>query len=139
MQIGARIYYDKATGNVIANTGDRAGSVVETTVEQDFDAYAALAERVPETVEMMQLAYEQRKQDFRECNGYRVDITTAPPSIVFSYPDPNAPEAPPVYQPPLTEQVETLKKRLAATEQTAADSSLNTQQLIETLIDLGVI
>ena len=34
MQIGRRIYYDKTTGNVILDTGEREGHVVPTTVEQ---------------------------------------------------------------------------------------------------------
>jgi hypothetical protein len=109
MQIGRRIYYDLATGNIILDTGERSGDVVETTVEQDFAAYKSLAERVPETVGMLQLEYGQYAQDFATCKGYRVDVSGDEPKLAFSYPDPNEPEAEPVYQKPLSEQVSQLE------------------------------
>ncbi len=107
MQIGRRIYYEKSTGNVIVDTGERSGYVVESTVEQDFATYAALAERVPETVGWIQLEYGQYAQDFAACNGFRVNPDTL--ELEFSYPDPNEPEAPPVYQKPLSVQIEELR------------------------------
>jgi hypothetical protein len=113
VEIGRRIYYELATGNIIQNTGERSGSVVETTQEQDFAAYAALAERVPSTVGVLELAYAQNGQDFQTCTGYKVDITGATPTLVFSYPDPNVPPEPPVYQAPLSTQVTELKSQNA--------------------------
>jgi hypothetical protein len=113
MQIGRRIYYDLATGNPILDTGERAGDVVETTIEQDFAAYAALTERVPETVGVLQLEYGQYAQDFAECSGYRVDVSGDEPVLIFSYPDQNDPDEPPVYQPPLSEVVATLEEENA--------------------------
>jgi len=107
MQIGRKIYYDLATGNVIQDTGERSGSVFETTTAQDFVAYASLAERVPETVGCMQLEYGEYAQDFMECNGYRVDVSGETPSLLFSYPE--SPEQPHVFRPPLSEEVEQLK------------------------------
>jgi len=109
LQIGRRIYYDIATGNVIVDTGERLGNVVETTVEQDFAAYAALAERVPETVGHIQLDYGQFSQDFAECDGYRINPETQ--DIEFAYPDPSDPEPEePVYQEPLSEKVARLEQ-----------------------------
>ena len=108
-QIGRRIYYELSTGNVILDTGERSGYVVETTIEQDFETYRALAERVPETVGWIQLEYGQYAQDFAACSGYRVDVSGETPTLVFSYPDPNQPEAPPVYQKPLSVQIEELR------------------------------
>lgn len=113
MKIGRKIYYDLATGNVIVDTGERSGSVVPTTVEQDFQSYAALAERVPETVGVLELEYGQYAQDFAACNGYRVDVSGAEPELVFSYPDPEDPDAPPVYQKPLSEEVAEVKQAIA--------------------------
>lgn len=113
MNIGRRIYYDKATGNVILDTGERSGSVVETTIEQDFAAYVALAERVPETVGWIQLEYGQFSQDFASCSGYAVDVSGPEPELVFSYTDPEDPEAPPVYQKPLSEEVAEVKQAIA--------------------------
>lgn len=111
MQIGRRIYFDKATGNVIVDTGERGGHVIETTVEHDFEVYTVLAERVRETVGVLELEYGQYAQDFESCNGYRVNPETI--ELEFSYPDPNDPEAPPVYQAPLSEQIGELKQAVA--------------------------
>jgi len=105
LQIGRRIYYDKATGNVILDTGERQGAVVPTTIEQDFQTYAALAQRVPDTVGVLELQFGEYAADFAACNGYRVDVSGDTPTLVFSYPDPSAPEAPPVYQRSLSEQI----------------------------------
>lgn len=112
-QIGRKIYYDKATGNVILDTGERSGNVVETTIEQDFATYRVLAERVPETVGVIQLEFGQYAADFAACNGYHVDVTGAEPVLVFSYPDPKDPEAPPVYQGPLSEEIVEVKQAIA--------------------------
>jgi hypothetical protein len=113
MQIGRKIYYELATGNVIQDMGEREGSVIETTQEQDFAAYVSLAERVPATVRFIQLEFGQFAQDFATCNGYKVDISGAAPTLVFTYPDPNVPPTPPVYQTPLTQQVTELKSQNA--------------------------
>lgn len=103
MQIGRKIYFDKITGNVIVDKGEMQSDVRETTQAEDFVSYVALAERVPETVGVVQLEYGQYDQDFAECNGYRVNITTK--TLEFSYPDPSIPVEEPVYQKPLTEQI----------------------------------
>lgn len=64
MEIGMKIYYELKTGNVIFNTGERIGIVAPTTREQDFESYKLLAERVPETVGLIELEYRQHAQDF---------------------------------------------------------------------------
>lgn len=107
MQIGRKVYYEKSSGNVIVDTGERSGSVRESTVDEDFASYVALSERVRETVDYIQLEYGQYAQDFAECNGYRVNPETK--TLEFSYPDPNAPEEPPVYRAPLSEEVARLQ------------------------------
>ncbi|SFA83194.1 hypothetical protein SAMN05216312_101762 [Cohnella sp. OV330] len=121
MQIGRRIYYDKATGNLILDTGERSGGVVETTVAQDFATYAALQDRVPATVGIMELAYGDHAQDFKTCNGYRIDVSNGTPSLLFSYPDPSDPEAPPVYRQSLSAEVEAQKQRLSDIELALAE------------------
>ncbi|AIQ31627.1 hypothetical protein P40081_28430 [Paenibacillus sp. FSL P4-0081] len=117
MQIGRKIYYEKSTGNILVDTGERSGDVVETTQEQDFTSYVAISERIPETVGMIKLEYGQYNQDFAECSGYRVNPGNG--KLEFSYPDPNeVPGEPsnPVYQQPLTEQIATLEQRTEANE-----------------------
>ena len=112
MQIGAKIYYDKVTGEIILHIGKKSGDVKETTREEDFQSYIALSERVPDTVGCIQLEYGQYTQDFAECNGYKVNIETG--QLEFSYPDPNNIEPQePVYQKPLSEEVADLKQAIA--------------------------
>lgn len=112
MKIGRKIYFDNFTGNVIIDTGECMGDVVETTQEQDFQSYTVLSERNPETVGVLKLSYGQYAQDFDECNGYRVNPQTL--EIEFSYPDPNQEESQePVYRKPLSEEVNDLKQSIA--------------------------
>jgi hypothetical protein len=109
--IGRKVYYDKATGNVIVDTGEMMGAVVETTIDQDFETYQALKERVRDTVGVIQLEYGQYAGDFAQCNGYRVNPETL--ELEFSYPDPNSTEPQePVFVKPLTEQVKELEQRV---------------------------
>lgn len=119
MQIGRKIYYDLTTGNIILDTGERSGSVVETTLEQDFETYVSLSERNSNTIGHLQLEYGQYAEDFAQCNGYRVDPVTQ--QVLFSYPDPTEPEKPPVYRPPLTEQVEQLESQNLMLMEAVAD------------------
>lgn len=100
MLICRKIYYELMTGNVIQDTGERSGSVVETTTEQDFATYKSLTERVPETVGVIELAFGELREDFRICTGFRIDPATE--EILFSYPDPSNPNQEPVYQKPLS-------------------------------------
>lgn len=108
MNIGRKIYYELSTGNIIQDTGERSGNVIETSIEQDFASYAALAERAPETVGVIKLPYGEYAQDFSEAIGVRVDIANGN-AFLFTYPDPTAPESPPVYRAPLSQEVDTLK------------------------------
>ncbi|CDX01311.1 Hypothetical protein DPCES_1424 [Desulfitobacterium hafniense] len=116
MKIGRKIYYDLQTGNIIVNTGDRQGSVIPTTIEQDVLSYTSLSERNRDTFDYIELEYGQYSQDFAECNGYRVNPVTL--ELEFSYPDPENPEEPPVYRPPLSEEVASLWQAQAETNTT---------------------
>ena len=109
--IGRKIYYDKLTGHVLVDTGERVGFVVPTTIEQDIQTFKALSERNRETFDYIELPFGAYAQDFRECNGYRVNPETR--QLEFSYPDPNDPEAPPVYQKPLSEEIAETKQAIA--------------------------
>ncbi|MEK4052649.1 hypothetical protein MHB84_03275 [Paenibacillus sp. FSL F4-0087] len=115
MEIGARIYYDKGTGNVIQEVSERSGIVIETTPEQDFVVYAALAERVPETVGMIQFEYKEHEQD-REAGGRitRIDLETREP--LFTYPESVDSETPQEPRPALSKQVEQLAEESNANQ-----------------------
>jgi len=121
MNIGRRIYFDFSTGNIIQDTGERSGEVIETTTEQDSVSYAALAERVPETVGCLQLEYGEYAQDFAECNGYRVDVSGETPTLLFSYPVPGETEEPPSFRKPLSVQVAEQDARIADVELALAE------------------
>ncbi|WJH28460.1 hypothetical protein N6H13_26060 [Paenibacillus sp. CC-CFT742] len=109
MEIGAKVYYDNQTGNVIVTIGQSRGSVVETTKKQDFDAYLALAERVPDTVGLIQFEYGAYAAD-RADGGVitRIDLETMEP--LFTYPDPVDPETPQEPRPALSKQIEALEQ-----------------------------
>lgn len=110
MNIGRRIYYDIPTGNVIVDTGERSGDVVETTINQDIAAYVLLAERQPNTFGCLELEYGQFAEDFATCTGYIVNPVAG--EILFSY----DPVSPPAYRPPLSEQIAEQEARLADIE-----------------------
>ena len=103
-----KIYYEKDTGFILVNTGEREGETVyRKTVEQDIASYTALSERNRDSFDVLELEYGQYAQDFAESNGYRVNPETK--ELEFSYPDPSEPEAPPVYEKPLSEQIAEVK------------------------------
>lgn len=110
-----RIFYDSTTGDKIQEIG-RNGDFTLPTIDQDIATYTALSERNRETFDVLELPFGAYSQDFAECNGYRVNVETK--ELEFSYPDPNAPEEPPVYVRPLTEQVDTLRTQLKTTNDT---------------------
>lgn len=75
MQIGRKVYYELATGNVILETGERQGDVVTTTKEQDFSFYTALKPYSPNAVGVLQLTFGQDAQNFGKY-PFHVDMTT---------------------------------------------------------------
>ena len=115
MDIGRKIYFDVVTGDTIIDTGERRGGTLPKTVEQDIKTFIALSERNRESFDVLELEYGQYAQDFAECNGYRVNPDTK--ELEFSYPDPNEPEAPPVFQKALSEQIKTLELRQLQTNE----------------------
>ncbi|WP_411552182.1 hypothetical protein [Paenibacillus lautus] len=122
MQIGRKIYYDNRTGEVLADTGQRSGSVRETTREEDFSTYLRLAERTPESVGMIQLEYDQFKQDFDEGVLERVDPDKR--ELFFNYPGPDDPEAPLEPRKPLSVEVDELKAADIENKQAIAELTM---------------
>lgn len=101
-----RIFYDNTTGDKIHEIG-RNGSFTLPTIDQDITTYTALSERNRDTFDVLELDFGAYSQDFRECNGYRVNVETK--TLEFSYPDPNEPTVEQPYQAPLSEQVKNLE------------------------------
>lgn len=116
VQIGRKVFYELATGNVIVDTGERQGFVGTTTIEQDINAYQLLSERNRDTFDILELPFGAYSQDFAECNGYRVNVETK--TLEFSYPDPNEPSVEQPYQAPLSEKVKRLELAQSVTDTT---------------------
>lgn len=110
MNIGRRIYYDKSSGNILIDTGERSGDVFELSPEEEIQIYHSLAERRRDSFDFIKLNYGEYQEDFMTCSGYRVDLATS--QLQFSYPDPNAPEEPTPYQQPLSDQVKELRNTI---------------------------
>ncbi|MDX8359832.1 hypothetical protein [Cytobacillus sp. IB215316] len=130
MEVGRRIYYDKSTGNILIDTQEIYGFVTKTTVDHDINSYKELSDRNRESFDFIELEYGEYRQDFTECNGYRINTETL--ELEFSYPDPNEPEPQePVYVQPLTEQVTELKTQI---EQENTDTQLAIAELAELVV-----
>lgn len=108
MEIGRKIYYDILTGEVLVDTGERKGSVIKTTLEDDVSTFKALSERNVESFDFLELEYGEYGPDFMECVGYRVNVENK--SLEFSYPEDGVEE--PSYQEPLSERVAKLEMYL---------------------------
>lgn len=117
-QKGTRLFYDKTTGIVFFEIREQEYDfdALDTTVEQDIKTFAVLTERNRDSFDVIELEFGQYSQDFRECNGYRVNVETK--TLEFSYPDPNEPSVEQPYQKPLTEQIAELKSANEVTQET---------------------
>ncbi|WP_054955057.1 hypothetical protein [Paenibacillus dakarensis] len=106
---GRVLFYDNSTGNKIIEAPSQRGDYF-TPFEIDYliSIFPELRDRVRESFDYIELEYGQYDQDFDESNGWRINIETK--QIEFNYRDiGNSPDDPPVYQPPLTEQVAQLQ------------------------------
>ena len=90
---GSRVYYLKENGNVAFKTGQAEGWVTEIKPEQDWEIYEELKKYTKESLDYIQLKYDEFKTEFAECTGYYVDV--AKKKIVFEYGEkPEPPEVP---------------------------------------------
>lgn len=89
MEIGTKIYFEKNTGNVIMQTGDMRGCVVETTTEQDFVNYEALKKYDKNAVGKIQLEYGEfgKLMEENKANSYKVDVSEKEPKLMFEWID----------------------------------------------------
>lgn len=114
MKLGRTIFYDLLSGEILVDTGEYSNALFKKTVDQQIATYTDLSERNRDTFDVLELPYGSYSQDFRECNGYRVNVETK--TLEFSYPDPNQPSIEQPYQAPLSDEVKTLKEQLQATQ-----------------------
>lgn len=74
MQIGRRLYYLKSTGEIIQDTGEREGSVVETTVEEDMNIFPGLVDKITDEVGFIQLGFGERREEILNMGNWYVDV-----------------------------------------------------------------
>ena len=111
---GSRVYYLKTNGNVVFKTGQSSGWVTEITPEQDWEIYEELKKYTKESVDFIQLKYDEFKTEFAECTSYRVNVDTK--TLEFDYtPIPPSPEVP--VAPSLHERVDNLELGAEATQE----------------------
>jgi len=79
--IGRRLFYNLSTGEILMDTGERAGYVRRTTPEEDYPDFD------PAQHGVLELEYGALTEDFAQCNGLRVDVSGDTPKLIFSYPD----------------------------------------------------
>ena len=123
MKVPIWIYFDKETGQVLQVTGNFEDMWLERydSIEEQIRKHSVLSERNRNTFDVLELPYGAHAQEFAECNGYRVNVETK--ELEFSYPDPNEPNAPQEFGPPLTEQIEELQKENATIKMAMAEIS----------------
>lgn len=98
--LGKKLYFEKATGNVILTIPENPNeNAVPTTKEQDFAIYSVLQARNPESVDFIQLEYGQYQAEFQSAISWSVDVETK--EILFEFPK---------RVPPLTDEIELLKQ-----------------------------
>lgn len=111
---GSRVYYLKENGNVVFKTGQAEGWVIEIKPEQDWEIYTELQKYTKESLDFIQLQYDEFKTELAECTSYRVNIETK--KLEFEYGEkPNPPEVP---------QTPTIHERLDALEQVNAEQDM---------------
>lgn len=128
-KIGRRIYYDKETGNVLVNTGQRQGYVKETRPEEDMNTFTVLAGRERDSYSYIELDYGQLDADFAASNGYRVNPDTK--ELEFSYPDSDDEGDEPEeddFRKPLSEEVDELKEENKSQGQDITDGKLEAME-----------
>lgn len=78
MEIGRRLYYDNRNGSIILEVGERIDNRA-STVDEDFEAYQQLAERVRSTVGVLEMEFGEYREEFRSMQLDRVNPETETP------------------------------------------------------------
>lgn len=88
-QIGSKIYYLISNGNVILNTGDMMGCVVETSFDEDYNNYTDLSKYAKDSIGCIKLEYGELGKLLEEhkANSFKVDISSQPHKLIFEWID----------------------------------------------------
>lgn len=88
-QIGSKIYYLISNGNVILNTGDMMGCVVETSFDEDYNNYTDLSKYAKDSIGCLKLEYGELGKLLADhkANSFKVDVSSSPHKLVFEWID----------------------------------------------------
>lgn len=88
-QIGSKIYYLISNGNVILDTGDMMGCVVETSFDEDYNNYTDLSKYAKDSIGCLKLEYGELGKLLEEhkANSFKVDVSSNPHKLVFEWID----------------------------------------------------
>lgn len=98
-EIGTKIYYLKSNGNIIIETGDMMGCVVETSFDEDYNNYTDLSKYAKDSIGCLKLEYGELGKLLADhkANSFKVDVSSSPHKLVFEWIDYDTgePAAPP--------------------------------------------
>lgn len=89
LKLGTKIYYLISNGNVILDTGDMMGCVVETSFDEDYNNYTDLSKYTKESIGCIKLEYGELGKLLEEhkANSFKVDVSSNPHKLVFEWID----------------------------------------------------
>lgn len=88
-QIGSKIYYLISNGNVILESGDMIGCVVETSFDEDYNNYTDLSKYAKDSIGCLKLEYGELGKLLEEhkANSFKVDVSSNPHKLIFEWID----------------------------------------------------
>lgn len=88
-KIGTKIYYLKSNGNIIIESGDMMGCVVETSFDEDYNNYTDLSKYAKDSIGCLKLEYGELGKLLEEhkANSFKVDVSSNPHKLVFEWID----------------------------------------------------
>lgn len=89
LKLGTKIYYLISNGNVILDTGDMMGCVVETSFDEDYNNYILLKDYAKDSIGCIKLEYGELGKLLEEhkANSFKVDVSSNPHKLVFEWID----------------------------------------------------
>ena len=89
LKLGTKIYYLISNGNVILDTGDMMGCVVETSFDEDYNNYTDLSKYAKDSIGCIKLEYGELGKLLADhkANSFKVDISSQPHKLVFEWID----------------------------------------------------
>lgn len=88
-KIGTKIYYLKSNGNVILETGDMQGYILESSFDEDYENYTDLKKFEKQAISCIKLKFGELRQmlEKNKANSYKVDVSSEPHKLIFEWVD----------------------------------------------------